>query len=142
MKIGTPLADVTAFCCGKTEEETLREYEVRMGGPMMGSLQECPGTAVIRGTTGFTFLPRPVVRSSRENECIRCGRCVDVCPMELHPLMYVRYGKQEMWEETRRYRAADCIECGCCQYVCSSKIDILSYIREAKKHAGDPVQKS
>ena len=133
VKIGTLLEDIIQFCFDGDKAQVFEEYEVKMGGPMMGISQENLKSGIIKGTTGFTFLKKSPVEVSEERECIKCGRCVEVCPMELHPLMYVYYGKKQMWDESSGYKAANCIECGACQYICSSKIDILSFIKKAKR---------
>ncbi len=138
VKIGTPFSDILNFCfAGKAPDMLKSGFELKMGGPMMGIVQNDPESAVIKGTTGLLLLEKPLVAPSEENECIKCGRCVDVCPMELHPHYYAYYGKKGQWDKVIEYKVKNCIECGCCQYVCSSKIDLLSFIKKAKKHANN-----
>ncbi|NLG12137.1 MAG: electron transport complex subunit RsxC [Elusimicrobia bacterium] len=131
VKVGTPFSDILKHCFGINEVQP--KYELRMGGPMMGFLQKDIDSAVIKGTGGILMLQKPPVDISEENICIRCGRCVDVCPMELLPYYYVYYGQKKLWNEMSEYRVNSCIECGCCQYVCSSKIDIVSLVKKGKK---------
>ncbi len=135
IRIGTPIEDIIDLCFDGNREKFLEEYQIKMGGPMMGILQEDLNSAVIKGTTGFTILRKYPVEVSEERECIKCGRCVEVCPMELYPLYYAYYGKKEMWEEALKYNVENCIECGCCDYICSSKINLLSFIKKAKRYA-------
>jgi electron transport complex protein RnfC len=135
IKIGTPLKNIVDYCF--TQNLELDNFKLYMGGPMMGIEQKNLDTSVIKGTTGYTLIRKSPVSFSRENECIKCGRCVDVCPMELYPLYYVFYGKREMWDECVNYNVKNCIECGCCEYICSSKIKILDFIKEAKKYANN-----
>ena len=134
VKIGIPLNDIVKFCFKGDKEKLFEEYHVKMGGPMMGIDQLALDSSVIKGTTGFTFLKKSAVESSEGNACIKCGRCVDVCPMELYPLYYAYYGQKGMWKEMTKYNVAECIECGCCEYICSSKISLLSFVKKAKKH--------
>lgn len=138
VKIGTPFLDILHHCFNREPVDMLREgCELKMGGPMMGIIQLDLNSAVIKGTTGLLLLEKPVVKISEENECIKCGRCVDVCPMELHPNYYAYYGRKAQWEKCVEYRVKNCIECGCCQYICSSKIDLMSFIKKAKKYANN-----
>ncbi len=144
VKIGTSLNDIVKFCFKGDKEQIFNDYSIKMGGPMMGINQLALDSSVIKGTSGFTFLRKGAVETSEENTCIKCGRCVDVCPMELEPLYYAYYGQKKMWKETvtlnqsklgsgQAHNIADCIECGACEYICSSKISLLSLIKKAKK---------
>lgn len=141
VKIGAPLKDVVDFCFGSGKKRIFEEYDIKMGGPMMGVKQEDIDTSVIKGTSGFTFLKKCAVQPSEDNKCIKCGRCVDVCPMELEPLYYAYYGQKKMWKEMVKYDISDCIECGACEYICSSKIALLSLIKKAKKNAYNKAEK-
>ncbi len=141
VKIGTTLNDIVNFCFKGDKEKLFGEYHVKMGGPMMGIDQVSLDSSVIKGTTGFTFLKKSPVESSEERKCIKCGRCVEICPMELYPLYYAYYGQKNMWNETIKYDVSNCIECGCCEYVCSSKISLLSFIKKAKKNAHNKTKK-
>lgn len=141
MKIGTPLNDIVNFCFKGDKEKLLEEYHIKMGGPMMGIGQINLDSSVIKGSTGFTFLKKNSAELSEERACIKCGRCVEVCPVELEPLYYAYYGQKKMWNETIKYNIANCIECSACEYVCSSKISLLSLIKKAKKNAHNKIKK-
>ena len=65
-------------------------------------------------------------------ECIQCGRCVDVCPMELSPLYFAKYADEQNWQGMKDKNVMDCIECRCCEYICSSKIPLVSKIKAGK----------
>ena len=132
VKIGTPLNDIIRFCFRGDKKTIFNDYNIKMGGPMMGINQLALDSSVIKGTSGFTFLKKGAVEPSEENSCIKCGRCVDVCPMELEPLYYAYYGQKKMWKGTVKYNISDCIECGACEYICSSKIALLNLIKKAK----------
>jgi Na+-translocating ferredoxin:NAD+ oxidoreductase subunit C len=136
VKIGTPFYNILNACFDRETVGKLNgSYELKMGGPMMGIVQTSTESAVIKGTTGLLLLEKPIVEPSEESECIKCGRCVDVCPMELYPLYYSYYGKKGEWKKTADHKVKNCIECGSCQYICPSKIDLISFIKKAKKHA-------
>ncbi len=132
VKIGTPLPDILARCTGASAAETAANRTIKMGGPMMGILLTSPDTYTIKGASGFTIQEKPAVEFSDERECIKCGRCVEVCPMELEPLEYVYLARSGKWEELEEYRLSSCFECGACEYVCSAKISILNLIKKAK----------
>ncbi len=135
VRIGTPFKDIIQYCFGEEGKELLERYELKMGGPMMGVSQINWNSALIKGTTGLTFLKKYPIEASPERDCIRCGRCVEVCPMELYPLYYAFYGKREEWGKAKEYKVENCIECGCCEFICSSKIPLLSFIKKEKQYA-------
>ncbi|MDE6463503.1 MAG: electron transport complex subunit RsxC [Muribaculaceae bacterium] len=123
--IGTPLADFPF-----TVPDDAR---VIAGGPMMGKTAVRLDAPVIKGTSGLTILSaagrRPV------QPCIRCGACVEVCPMGLEPYLLSTYGRLRMWDEARDNDVADCIECGSCSYSCPSARPLLDYIRVARQRS-------
>jgi electron transport complex protein RnfC len=126
VKIGTQVKDIIDYCGGVIGDDVT----IKMGGPMMGAVLDNLYVPIIKGTNGIIA----VEASEREaRECIKCGRCVDVCPMELHPLYYAKYAETENWEGMREEKVMDCIECRCCDYICSAKIEILSAIKTGKK---------
>ena len=125
VKIGTSVRDIIDYCGGITTDDAV----VKIGGPMMGLVQTDLNVPVLKGANGIIAADPEV---SYENPCIKCGRCVDVCPMELSPLYYAKYAAEENWEGMRVKNVMDCIECRSCEYICSSRIPLLKYIRTGK----------
>ncbi|MGC8804518.1 MAG: electron transport complex subunit RsxC [Candidatus Ratteibacteria bacterium] len=141
VKIGTPLNVIINFALDG-DTNNISQKNVFMGGPMMGILQKDFHTGIIKGTTGITITEKYPIEVSEERECIKCGRCVEVCPVDLFPFQYFYYGKKQLWKETARYKVKNCIECASCQYVCPSKIDLLGYIKKAKIYAYNKTEKN
>ena len=65
-------------------------------------------------------------------ECIKCGRCVDVCPMELSPLYFAKFADEQNWQGMKDMNVMDCVECRSCEFICSSKIPLVSKIKAGK----------
>ena len=135
VKIGTPFKDIISYCFKKNVEKILEEYDLKMGGPIMGISQVSLDSSVIKGTSGLTILRKYPVQVSEARDCIKCGRCVEVCPMQLYPLYYAFYGQRGDLGKAIEYKVEECVECGCCEYICSSKIALLSFIRQEKAYA-------
>jgi len=73
----------------------------------------------------------------RERDCIRCGACIEVCPMHLMPTMYVKYVKSGLFKDCKEAYIDDCFECGSCAYSCPANIPIVQYIKVAKSELND-----
>ena len=125
VKLGTPASELVAHCGGLTSEDCT----VKAGGPMMGFPQTTLDTPIMKGSNGIIAIDTDV---SEPNECIKCGRCVDVCPMELKPLYYVKLAGTADWQGCKDYKIMDCMECRCCEYICSSKLPLVTMIKIGK----------
>ncbi|MEE0109905.1 MAG: electron transport complex subunit RsxC [Oscillospiraceae bacterium] len=125
VKIGTNAADLIAACGGIQEGDVT----VKAGGPMMGFPQKDVNVPIMKGSNGFIAIDTD---HTVEQECIKCGRCVDVCPMSLQPLYFAKYAKQENWAGCKEKNIMDCMECRCCETICSSKIPLVSMIKAGK----------
>ena len=125
IKIGTSVRELIDYCGGFTDEDVL----VKMGGPMMGFPLNTLDVPMMKGSNGIIAVEPD---ETKEQPCIKCGRCVDVCPMELSPLYFVKYAKDENWQGMKDMNVMDCVECRCCQYICSSKIPIINSIKAGK----------
>lgn len=126
--IGTPMQDVIDFCGGMTDDAS----RILLGGPMMGAVQKTLDVPVLKGTSGLLILGSPEVRDFSEYNCIRCGRCVEACPLFLNPARMGLLAKKGLWEEMVEYNVMDCFECGSCSYVCPSGIPLVQSFRVAK----------
>lgn len=126
--IGIAYQELIDYCGG------LRPEAVRVvaGGPMMGFAIGDLSTPVTKGTSGLTILTREEVRQDEEQPCVRCGRCVDVCPLHLVPTRIALAARHRDWDLARRYHLAACMECGCCAYNCPSHIPLVQLIRMGK----------
>ena len=108
-------------------------YKVLSGGPMMGAAQYDLAVPVIKGTNAVTILGisnRYVVEQSR---CIRCGKCIDACPMHLMPVLMYNAERNQDVEEMKAQNMLDCIECGCCAYTCPASVPLVLAFRAAKQ---------
>lgn len=115
--------------CGGLSEDAAR---VISGGPMMGFTVGNLDTPVTKGTSGITVLSRAEVVRITETACVRCGRCVDVCPLNLTPTKMAQAARFRNWEVARRYQLMACCECGCCGYECPAGIPLVQLIRTGK----------
>jgi len=107
-------------------------YKVLSGGPMMGAAQYDLSVPTIKGTNAVTILGhgnRYVVEASR---CIRCGKCIDACPMHLMPVLMYKALYSGSIDEMNSVNLMDCIECGCCAYTCPAAVPLVLSFRSAK----------
>ncbi|MBK5911809.1 electron transport complex subunit RsxC [Rhodothalassium salexigens] len=126
--IGTPVADVLAHCGGlvATPERLL------LGGPMMGQPIQSPRVPVIKGTNGVLALTAAEAREQRVMPCIRCGLCVQVCPMGLTPFeLKARIDAGDL-DGAAKVGLLDCLQCGCCSFACPSNRPLVQTIQYAK----------
>jgi electron transport complex protein RnfC len=129
VKVGTLISHIIHDCGGLKEERV----KVISGGPMMGFAVPSLDVPVTKGTSGIVALTeREIVHTGEFQPCIRCGRCIDVCPMGLMPSMLSVYSERGFYEGAKEYNLFDCFECGCCAFVCPSKRPIVQLIRVAK----------
>lgn len=131
VRIGTRFKELIDFCQGFTEAPG----KILMGGPMMGISQYTDDVPVIKGTSGILILSQKEVEACAkiaDQPCIRCGRCVNICPVGLLPYTYSLCVEMNKLDRAGQYNPFDCIECGACTYVCPAKRQILSGIRLIK----------
>jgi electron transport complex protein RnfC len=102
------------------------------GGPMMGMALFTDAVPVIKGMSGILALSHEEVRDVAEGPCIRCGKCVDACPMMLTPSLIASFSEHEKWALTEEYGALNCMACGTCNYVCPAGRYLVHYIKRAQ----------
>ncbi len=128
VRIGTLVSDVIEHCGGLKDNTR----KLIIGGPMMGLSQPNADLPVIKGTSGILVLTDEDVFLAERAPCIRCAKCVDVCPVSLMPTLIAQAAEHELFNRAEKLHALDCFECGCCSYICPSKIPLVQLIRIAK----------
>ena len=132
--IGTP---ITALfdACGGLKEET---YKLIMGGPMMGLAQHSFDVTVGKGTGAMLAFAGDEEKYEAEPQCIRCGKCVGVCPIRLEPIFMYKYLMKGNYEAFRdQLHGMDCIECGACTYTCPARLPLTHAFRLGKQQVNN-----
>jgi electron transport complex protein RnfC len=127
--IGISIKELIDHCGGFTKEAA----RVVSGGPMMGFSFSDLSTPVTKGTSGITVLTHEDVAKENETACVRCGRCVDACPMNLVPTKLAMASRYKDPALAVKYNINACFECGCCTYVCPANIKLVQLIRTGKQ---------
>lgn len=126
--IGTPLEEVFNFCGGFKAEP----QKILMGGPMMGIAQYSLQNSVVKHTNALLAFDKNDAMLPPESVCIRCGKCVGACPMNLLPLSINQNVASQNLEAIKKLNVNDCIECGCCSFVCPAKRHLVQSMRLGK----------
>lgn len=129
VRIGTPIQELIMSSGGLPEDTG----KIIGGGPMMGKALLSPDIPVTKGTSGVLLLPREESVRQSMRACIRCAKCVNVCPMGLNPTYLMRDVQYADWDQVERGYVLDCIECGSCSYACPSHRPLLDFIRVGKQ---------
>ena len=130
-KVGTLVSEIIDQCGGFKEDKILGK--VIMGGPMMGIAQYTIDIPTNKGASGILCLDIEESRTPKPQNCLRCGKCLDVCPAFLQPLYISAYSLKNEFENVEQFRALDCIECGSCSFICPARRPLLQSIRNAKR---------
>lgn len=130
VKVGTPIGYILEQC--GVDVSRLSGHKVIMGGPMTGAAQVRLDVPVIKKTTGILVIPPDMVETNDPAPCIRCGKCVDHCPVYLNPGLLSIFVEAGNYEMARRWRLDQCAECGVCSYVCPSRRPVTQMILKAK----------
>ena len=111
---------------------TAAEPRILLGGPMMGMIQKSLDVPVVKGTSGILLLTDRELQPFDTYSCIRCGRCLDACPLFLNPARLGLLAKNGLWDEMEENNVMDCFECGSCSFVCPAHIPLVQQFRIAK----------
>ncbi len=127
--MGMPMEELIEAAGGLTDDV----WKVINGGPMMGLAQPDLKAPVIKGTNAILCLSNAQNGDDANQTCIRCGKCLNVCPTRLQPLYMYAHAKQGNVEGLEHYRVLDCIECGSCAYECPGKLPLVEQFRIGKQ---------
>ncbi len=131
VRVGTPIKDVLDFCGGVKENAV----KVVVGGPMMGFAQFDLSAPVMKATSGILVLTADEVNDYDQTPCLRCGKCVEVCPLNLMPTRLARLSQLERFEDAEQLGITVCMECGTCTFTCPANIPLVQWIRLGKQEA-------
>ena len=126
--IGTSFNDLIE-ACGHSENP----YKVLSGGPMMGAAQYDLSVPTIKGVNAITVLGKSNKYDVKDSRCLRCGKCIDACPMKLMPVLMYKAMQSNDIQEMKDNNIMDCIECGSCAYTCPASVPLVLGFRVAKQ---------
>lgn len=130
VRIGTSTAELINAAGGLPEDTG----KIVSGGPMMGKAIVNTDVPITKGSSGVLLFKEKESKRQESQNCIRCGKCVSVCPMGLEPYLLMNLVENKMWDEVEKNHSLDCIECGSCMYTCPSHRPLLDYIRLGKSN--------
>ncbi len=132
VRIGTPVSYLIEQAGGLPDDTA----KVINGGPMMGKALSHLDVPVVKGSSGILIIREDEAARKEILPCIRCSRCVGVCPMGLEPYLLMTQSEKGLYERMEKEKVMDCIECGSCSYTCPSARPLLDYIRLGKAEVG------
>jgi len=136
VRIGTPISELIEAIGGLPEDTG----KIVSGGPMMGKALISQDVPVVKGTSGILLFKQEESHRAPLKACIRCAKCIQVCPMGLEPVLLAQLSDHQKWDEVEKERVMDCIECGSCHYTCPSGRPLLDYIRVGKFRVGQIIR--
>lgn len=132
VRLGTPVSYLVEKAGGLPQKVA----KVINGGPMMGKALSNLDVPVVKGSSGILLLDEQEAKRKEVQPCIRCTKCVKVCPMGLEPYLLMNLSEKGLFEQMEAEKTMDCIECGSCSYTCPSSRPLLDYIRLGKAELG------
>ena len=132
-RLGTPVAHLIKLANGYRVDEQDSQHLV-MGGPMMGFSLSGDRVPIVKASNNILVMQQQAIPSEPgyHDECVRCGKCAEVCPAQLLPQQLYWQARAKDYQRSEAYNLFDCIECGCCSAVCPSQIPLVQYYRAAK----------
>lgn len=127
--VGTPVSEILDFCGGLKPDA----IKVVAGGPMMGNNLYDYNAPVMKATSGLLILTEAESQPGESIPCLRCGKCIEVCPVNLMPTRLSQYSKLQRFEDAEASGILVCMECGCCAYECPANIPLVQWIKLGKK---------
>lgn len=131
-RVGTPVSKLIEAAGGIPEDTG----KIIGGGPMMGRTMVNPDSPILKGTSGVLLLSEKESERRPVRNCIRCAKCVSICPMGLEPYLLAKLSMFNLLERMETEKVMDCIECGSCSFTCPSDRPLLDYIRLGKGRTG------
>ena len=129
VRMGTPMRELIEACGGMPEGDS----KLLAGGPMMGKALTSVEVPICKGTNSVTILSDDDAHRKEAQPCIRCAKCVSVCPMGLEPYLLATLSEMKQWERAEGEDVVSCIECGSCQFTCPAHRSLLDNIRQGKQ---------
>jgi len=128
VRTGTPLSRLIEAAGGLPGDTG----KIINGGPMMGKAVINTDVPVVKGMSGVILIPREESVRNEIKPCIRCAKCISVCPVSLEPYLLMTLSEKGLFERAEKERITDCMECGCCSFTCPASRPLLDYIRLGK----------
>lgn len=132
VRIGTPVQQLIDACGGVPEDTG----KIISGGPMMGKALVNTEVPTAKGCSGVLLMDKKEAKRGEKKSCVRCAKCVAVCPMGLEPYLLNALSERAEFERMEQERIMDCIECGSCQFTCPARLPLLDYCRLGKAKVG------
>ncbi|OGU63093.1 MAG: electron transporter RnfC [Ignavibacteria bacterium RBG_13_36_8] len=129
VRVGTPLGDVLEYCGGLLCDAK----KVIVGGPMMGVAQHDFTAPIMKATSGIVVLTAKEINDHKETHCLKCGKCVDACPLNLIPTRLARLTQLDRLDEAEQLGVTVCMECGTCTFTCPANVPLVQWIRLGKQ---------
>jgi Na+-translocating ferredoxin:NAD+ oxidoreductase subunit C len=137
VRLGTPVSALIQAAGGLPGDTG----KIISGGPMMGKALSSPDIPIVKGSSGILIIPEDTSKRRPVESCIRCSKCVTVCPMGLEPYLLMALSQRTIYDQLETGGVMDCMECGSCSYTCPAGRPLLDYIRLGKSKVGQIIRK-